>query len=210
MKLRPLLLPFVAVLMLALTGPGCNYNSIVAQDEQVNQAWADVQSQYQRRADLVPNLVNTVKGAAGFEQSTLTAVTEARSRASSIQLSAEDLNDPAKVEAFQAAQAQLSQGLGRLLAVSENYPELRATEAFRDLSAQLEGTENRINVARDRYNDQVAAYNTMVRSFPTTVYAGWFGFRPKTPFKADEGAQTAPKVDFGQPAPAPSVPAPGQ
>ncbi|MBE2186176.1 MAG: LemA family protein [Rhodothermales bacterium] len=210
MKIRSLLLPFAAVLMLVVSGPGCNYNSIVAQDEQVNQAWADVQSQYQRRADLVPNLVNTVKGAANFEQTTLTQVTEARSRASSIQLSAEDLNDPAKIQQFQEAQAQLSQGLGRLLAVAENYPELKATDAFRDLSAQLEGTENRINVARDRYNNEVASYNTMIRSFPTTVYAGWFGFRPKTPFQADAGAQTAPKVDFGQPGAAPAVPAPGQ
>ena len=209
MNTRSLLLPAVAVALVALTGPGCNYNALVQKDEGVKQAWADVQSQYQRRADLVPNLVNTVRGAANFEQSTLTQVTEARARATSVQVSAEDLDDPEKIAQFQQAQGALSQSLGRLLAVAESYPQLQATASFRDLQAQLEGTENRINVARDRYNDTVADYNGSVRSFPTTVYAGWFGFKPRTPFQADAGAQAAPTVDFGTPPPAPpAVPAP--
>ena len=199
MKIRSLLLPFAAVLMLVVSGPGCNYNSIVAQDEQVNQAWADVQSQYQRRADLVPNLVNTVKGAANFEQTTLTQVTEARSRASSIQLSAEDLNDPAKIQQFQEAQAQLSQGLGRLLAVAENYPELKATDAFRDLSAQLEGTENRINITIRDYNAAVQSYNTTIRTFPDMIGAKIIhGAKPMVPFEAKPGADQAPTVDFSK------------
>ncbi len=180
---------------------GCNgcatQNRLVDLDENVNQSWGNLQAAYQRRADLVPNLVNTVKGAANFEQETLTQVTEARSRASAIQLSGADLSDPEKVRQFQEAQSALSQGLGRLLAVSENYPQLQATQAFRDLQAQLEGTENRINTERGRYNESVNGYNVQVRRFPGSLFAGVLGFSPKQPFQADAGAQNAPKVDFG-------------
>lgn len=196
MTLRTLF-PLAAILAASFAGSGCNYNSLVQKDEAVDQSWADVQSQYQRRADLVPNLVSTVRGAANFEQETLTAVTQARANATGIQLSADDLSDPAKVQQFQAAQSQLSGALSRLLVVSENYPELRATESFQTLQAQLEGTENRINVSRDRYNNTVADYNTSVRSFPSSLYAGWFGFERRTPFEADAASQRAPTVNFG-------------
>ena len=173
-----------------------SYNGLVTADEAVGQSWADVQTQYQRRADLIPNLVNVVRGAADFEQETLTAVTEARARATSINLSADDLGDPAMMEQFMAAQQSLSGALGRLLVVSENYPDLRATEAFRDLQVQLEGTENRINVARRDYNDAVAAYNGKVRRFPGSIIASLTGFDRKSPFEADKGAEDAPTVDF--------------
>jgi len=187
-----------AVLLLVLGISGCStYNSLVGAEEQVEEGWSNVETQYQRRADLIPNLVSTVRGAADFEQDVLTSVTEARAQATSIQLSVDDLNDPAALQRFQEAQGQLSGALGRLLAVSENYPQLRATEAFRDLQAQLEGTENRINVARTRYNDAVRQYNTEVRSFPTVVYASVFGFERRASFEADAGAETAPSVDFG-------------
>jgi len=188
----------VAVVLLVLGISGCTtYNSLVGAEEQVEQAWANVETQYQRRADLIPNLVSTVRGAADFEQDVLTSVTEARAQATSIQLSVDDLNDPTALQRFQEAQGQLGSALGRLLAVSENYPQLRATAAFRDLQAQLEGTENRINVARKRYNDAVRQYNTEVRSFPTVVYASVFGFERRSSFEADAGAETAPSVDFG-------------
>lgn len=173
-----------------------SYNGLVRADEAVGQRWADVETQYQRRADLIPNLVNTVRGAADFEQETLTAVTDARARATGITLSADDLSDPAQVEAFMAAQQQLSGALGRLLVVSENYPELRATESFRDFQAQLEGTENRINVARRDYNDAVADYNGKVRQFPGSIIASMTGFDRKTPFEAAKGAENAPTVEF--------------
>lgn len=188
----------VIVLVVLFAGcAGCNtYNSMIASEERVEQSWADVETQYQRRADLIPNLVNTVRGAADFEQETLQSVTEARARATSINLTADDLSDPAKVQAFQQAQSQLSGALSRLLAVAENYPQLRATEAFRDLQAQLEGTENRINVARRDYNEAVRQYNTQVRRFPANIFAGIFGFDRRTPFEADEGAEQAPTVDF--------------
>lgn len=172
------------------------YNGLVTADETVMQAWADVETQYQRRSDLIPNLVNTVSGAADFEQETLTAVTEARARATSINLSADDLGDPARMEDFLAAQESLGGALGRLLVVSENYPDLRATEAFRDLQVQLEGTENRINVARRDYNSAVAAYNGNVRRFPGSLVASVTGFDTKTPFEARKGAEDAPIVDF--------------
>ncbi len=188
----------VVVLLVAFAGcAGCGaYNGLVSADERVNRTWADVETQYQRRADLIPNLVNTVKGAAGFERETLEAVTNARARATGINLSADDLNDPEKVRQFQQAQSQLSGALGRLLVVSENYPELRATEAFRDLQAQLEGTENRINVARRDYNTAVEQYNASRRRFPTSLVAGVTGFESRTPFEADPGAEKAPTVDF--------------
>lgn len=189
----------VLVLIIGFAGcTGCNtYNSLVTEDEQVEASWADVQSQYQRRADLVPNLVNTVRGAADFERETLESVTEARARATSINLSVDDLSDPAAMQQFQEAQSQLSGALSRLLAVSENYPQLRATDAFRDLQVQLEGTENRIATARRDYNRSVQSYNSAVRSFPTNILAGMTGFERRIPFEADEGAQQAPTVDFG-------------
>lgn len=188
----------LAIVVVALFGMwGCSqYNGLVQKDVDVQTAWANLQSAYQRRADLIPNLVNTVKGAASFESQTLQNVVEARSKASSIQVSAADLNDPAKMQQFQQAQAALSQGLGRLLAVSENYPQLQATQAFRDLTVQLEGTENRINTERNRYNEVVADYNVNVRRFPATLFASMAGFTAKTPFQAEANAQNAPKVQF--------------
>jgi LemA protein len=188
----------IVVLLAGFAGcAGCStYNNLVGKDEGVKQAWSDVQSQYQRRADLIPNLVNTVKGAANFEQETLEAVVNARARATSINVSAEDVADPEKMQQFMEAQQQLTGALGRLLVVSENYPELRATEAFRDLQVQLEGTENRINQARDQYNDVVRDFNTDVRSFPANLFAGVFGFRARTPFEAQAGAEQAPTVNF--------------
>ena len=188
------------VLALVLGFAGCagcgTYNSLVGADESVEQAWADVETTYQRRSDLIPNLVSTVRGAADFEQSTLVEVTEARARATSITLDADDLSDPAKVQAFQQAQGELGGALSRLLVSVEAYPQLRATEAFRDLQVQLEGTENRINVARTRYNESVRGYNTQVRSFPANIIAGLSGFDRRTPFEAEAGAERAPEVNF--------------
>lgn len=176
---------------------GCNsYNSLVKEDVNVKTAWANVQSSYQRRADLIPNLVETVKGEANFERGTLNDVISARSRASSMQISPENLT-PENIQRFQEAQGQLSGALNRLLVTVENYPTLRANEGFRDLSRQLEGTENRINTERNRFNEVVAVYNTKVRSFPTNIFAGMMGFQPRPPFEADPGSQNAPKVDFG-------------
>lgn len=188
----------VVVLLIFFAGcAGCNtYNNMIASEERVEQSWADVETQYQRRSDLIPNLVNTVRGAADFEQETLQSVTEARARATSINVSAEDLEDPEQVRAFMEAQNELSGALGRLLAVAENYPQLRATEAFRDLQAQLEGTENRITVARRDYNQSVQQYNTQVRRFPANIVAGLFGFDRRTPFEAAEGADEVPEVQF--------------
>lgn len=188
----------IILLLVAFGGcAGCStYNGLVAADEQVEEAWGNVQSTYQRRLDLIPNLVNTVKGAADFEQETLTSVTNARARATSINLNVDDLNDPEKLRQFQEAQAELGGALGRLLVVSENYPQLRASESFRDLQVQLEGTENRINVARNRYNEAVRAYNTKVRRFPGALFAGLFGFDRRLSFEAEEGAEQAPTVDF--------------
>lgn len=198
MRSKGTILLVVVILLFFFAGcAGCNtYNSMIESEESVEQAWADVETQYQRRADLIPNLVRTVQGAADFEQETLESVTQARAQATSIQLTADDLDDPAKVRAFQQAQDQLSGALGRLLAISENYPQLQATTAFRDLQAQLEGTENRINVARRDYNQAVQQYNTRVRRFPANVVAGLFGFDRRTPFEAEAGAEEAPEVDF--------------
>ena len=188
----------VILLLVGFAGcAGCStYNSMVSSEEGVEQAWANVETNYQRRADLIPNLVNTVKGAADFERETLESVTNARARATSINLSADDLSDPAKMQQFMAAQDQLSGALSRLLVVAENYPQLRATEAFRDLQAQLEGTENRINVARRDYNAAVRDYNTQIRRFPGSLVAGITGFDRRTPFEAQPGAEKAPVVDF--------------
>ncbi|MCB0570003.1 MAG: LemA family protein [Phaeodactylibacter sp.] len=175
---------------------GCNsYNNFVDMEENVENAWGKVQSAYQRRADLIPNLVNTVKGVADFEKNTLTEVTNARSRATSINIDPTNLT-PEKMKEFQDAQAGLSQSLGRLLLISENYPQLRASENFKELQVQLEGTENRIKVERDRYNDVVTQYNKKVRRFPGSLFAGMFGFSQKAQFEADASAQEAPKVEF--------------
>lgn len=187
-----------ALLLVCLwTFSGCGYNSLVSADEEVKAAWGQVQNVYQRRADLVPNLVATVKGSAAHEQNTLAAVTQARAQATQIKVSAADLSDPQKVRAFEQAQGQLSQSLGKLLAVAEAYPDLKANASFRDLQAQLEGTENRITVERRRYNDAVQGYNTKVRSFPTLIVARAFSFQTKEPFQATtQGAERAPEVKF--------------
>ena len=176
---------------------GCGVNSVPTAEEQVNAAWGNLQADYQRRADLVPNLVATVKGYAQQEKSVLTEVTEARAKASSIQLNAKDLDDPAKVKQFQDAQSQLGGSLGRLLATFEAYPDLKSNQNFLTLQAQLEGTENSILVARKDYNEAVQAYNTRIRTFPDAIGAKiFYGAKPKVPFEASAGAQTAPKVDF--------------
>lgn len=172
------------------------YNGLVSQREDVRKTFANVQTQYQRRADLVPNLVNTVKGAANFEQQTLTQVTEARAKATSVSIDPSRAT-PQQLQQYQQSQGELSQALGRLLAVTENYPELTATQGFRDLQVQLEGTENRIAVARKDYNDASAAYNGRIQRFPTNITAGIFGFDQFPYFEAEQGAQDAPTVDFG-------------
>jgi LemA protein len=187
---------FAVVLgLLAFFGISVN-NGLVEREENVESAWAQVENQYQRRADLIPNLVNTVRGAADFEQETLTAVIEARSQATSVNVSSDDLNDPAKLQQFQAAQQQLSGALSRLLVSVERYPELKANNNFRDLQAQLEGTENRIATERKRFNDAAQGYNTSIRKFPTSIFASIGGFERKAYFEAEQGAEQAPTVDF--------------
>ncbi|MCC2546003.1 LemA family protein [Hymenobacter sp. BT175] len=168
---------------------------MVTKDQAVKGQWANVQSAYQRRADLIPNLVNTVKGAANFEKSTLTDVIEARAKATSVQVSPENLT-PENIKRFQEAQGQISSGLGRLLAVSENYPELKANANFQELQAQIEGTENRINVERNKFNTVTNDYNGYIRSFPNNLFAGMFGFKEKPYFEADAASQKAPTVQF--------------
>ncbi len=189
----------IVILVIVLIG-GCSlksgYNKLVNLETEVENMWANVENQYQRRADLIPNLVNTVKGAANFEKSTLTDVIQARASATQIKVDPSDLS-PAAIQKFQASQGQLSQALGRLMVVSERYPQLRATENFKGLQAQLEGTENRITVARRDFNNAVASYNKTIRRFPTVMYAGMFGFEKKGMFQAEEGAEQAPTVDFG-------------
>lgn len=172
-----------------------NYNNMVTKDETVARAWADVQSQYQRRADLIPNLVNTVKGYAEHERETLEGVVEARAKATSIQVDANNL-DPAKLQQFQQAQSELSSALSRLLVVVERYPDLKANQNFLELQAQLEGTENRIAVARNRFNEAVQDYNTFIRQFPRNMVAGMFDFERKAMYEADATAQQAPSVQF--------------
>jgi len=200
MKTKNLALIVVLGIIVVLGGcVGCGAISFqkkgVALDENVKAKFANVQSEYQRRSDLIPNLVSTVKGEANFEQSTLENVIKARASATQIKVDPNDLT-PEKVQEFQQAQGQLSQALGRLLVVTENYPNLRANDAFRGLQVQLEGTENRIKVARNDYNTSVQEYNTSIRTFPNNFYSGWFGFTPKQPFQADAGAEKAPSVDF--------------
>ena len=184
--------------VLASTLGGCGYNTFQTTDEQVKASWSEVVNQYQRRADLVPNLVNTVKGEANFEQSTLTQVIEARSKATSIQATPELVNNPEAFQKFQAAQGQLTGALSRLMAVSENYPNLRANQGFRDLSAQLEGTENRITVARNRYIQSVQTYNVTVRSFPSNLTAMLFSYKEKPNFMVENEKEIAkpPSVSF--------------
>jgi len=186
------------VLTMALSLAGCGLNSVPTAEETAKARWADVQNEYQRRADLVPNLVATVKGFAAQEKSVLIGVTEARAKATSIQVSADDLTDPAKVQQFGAAQGELSQALGRLLMVTENYPDLKSNQNFLALQSQLEGTENRITIARRDYNEAVRAYNTRIRTFPDAIGAKiFYGAKPMTPFAATTpGAQTAPTVSF--------------
>jgi LemA protein len=178
---------------------GCGYNAMQAQDEQIKAAWSEVLNQYQRRADLIPNLVNTVKGYAAQEQQVLLGVTEARAKVGSIQATPELVNDPEAFAKFQAAQGQLTSALSRLLVVTENYPQLKSDQNFRDLQAQLEGTENRITVARNRYIQAVQEYNVTVRSFPGNLTAMMFGYKPKPTFTVENEAAIAkpPSVDFG-------------
>ena len=187
-----LIVGILGVLLIA----GCtSYNGFVNAEEDVERVWSDVETQYQRRSDLIPNLVNTVKGAAEFERSTLEAVTEARARATSINIDANDLS-PEMLEQFQAAQAQVSQGLGRLLATAEAYPQLQSNQQFQALQDELAGTENRIAVARTRFNEEATEYNKQIRRFPGALFATVFGFDQKPQFQAEAGAQNAPTVEF--------------
>lgn len=183
------------VVVLLIGGSLTTYNGLVQKDEAVATAWSNVQSQYQRRADLIPNLVNTVKGYAQHESATLEQVVAARAKATQLTVSADELS-PEKMKQLQAAQGELSQALGRLLMITENYPDLKANENFLDLQAQLEGTENRINESRRIYNESVQTYNVGIRRFPANVVAGMFGFDKRTPFEAEAGAEKAPKVEF--------------
>ena len=191
---------YFSLLMLfaTLSLSGCGYNTFQTADEKVKAAWAEVLNQYQRRADLVPNLVNTVKGEAGFEQDTLTRVVEARARATGTQATPELVNDPEAFQKFQAAQGQLTSALSRLMVVVENYPSLKSNQSFQELRAQLEGTENRITVARNRFIQAVQEYNIAVRSFPSNITAMIFGYKPKASFTVENEAEIskAPAVNF--------------
>ena len=196
MRAIRLLTLLLALLMLG----GCGYNQIQSKDEAVKAGWSEVVNQYQRRADLVPNLVNTVKGYAQHEEAVFTQVTEARAKVGQINLTADDLSDETKMKAFQQAQGELSSALSRLMVVSENYPQLKADGLFQNLQAQLEGTENRVTVARNRYIGLIQDYNTYIRSFPTNLTAMMFGYKTKANFSVENEKQisTAPKVDFGK------------
>jgi LemA protein len=196
MKKGTIILLSVLAVLLLLVFNGCgSYNSMVTKQEMVSKAWGQVENVYQRRMDLIPNLVNTVKGAANFESSTLEKVIAARASATQVKIDPDKLT-PENIEKYQAAQGQISQALGKLLMITENYPQLRATESFRDLQSQLEGTENRITVERQKFNEIVQDYNSYVRKFPQVIYAGWFGFEKKGYFEADKGAEKAPEVKF--------------
>jgi len=197
MKTRKFLTLAAAIVVIATTFSSCGYNGMVNREEAIDGKWAQVENQYQRRADLIPNLVETVKGAADFEKGTLESVIEARSNATSIKLDAKDLTQE-NLDKFQAAQDQLSGALSRLMVVVERYPELKATQAFQDLMVQLEGTENRISVERKNFNDAVMDYNSFIRRFPNNITASIFGFEKRAYFKAQEGTDVAPKVDFGK------------
>ncbi|ASW03722.1 MULTISPECIES: LemA family protein [Burkholderiaceae] len=200
----------VLAALLALSLAGCGYNTLQTQDEQIKASWSEVVNQYQRRADLVPNLVNTVKGYAAQERDVFIQVTEARARVGSIQATSEVLNNPEEFAKFQAAQGQLTASLSRLLVVSENYPQLKSDANFRDLQAQLEGTENRITVARNRYIKAVQDYNVTIRSFPSNLTAMAFGYKDKPNFSVTNEAEIAkpPRVDFGA-TPGKALPAAG-
>jgi LemA protein len=196
MSTRNIVLIVIGGLILLLGGCGCSgYNGLVQMDQNVKGKWANVESDYQRRSDLIPNLVNTVKGAADFEKSTLEAVVNARAHATQTKIDVTNLS-PEKVAEFQKAQSQLSGAIGRLLVTMEKYPELKATDAFRDLQSQLEGTENRIKVSRNDFNSAVQEYNTSVKKFPMVLFSGIFGFKEKGFFAAEAGAEKAPTVDF--------------
>jgi LemA protein len=194
-------LKVVSLVVASLFLSACGYNTLQVQDEQVKSSWSEVVNQYQRRADLIPNLVNTVKGFAAQEQAVLIGVTEARAKATQIKV---DANDPASLQQFQAAQSEVSSALSRLMVVVEKYPELKSDQNFRDLQAQLEGTENRIAVARNRYIKTVQDYNVLVRQFPVNLTAMVFGYKTKANFTVENerDISTAPKVDFNKPAPA--------
>jgi LemA protein len=185
----------VAILFVVVLGAS-GYNGLVKKNETVSQSWSQVENQYQRRSDLIPNLVATVKGAAQFEQQTLTRVVEARASASQVKITPEMLSDPQALQRFEQVQGELSSALSRLLVTVEQYPELKANANYRDLQVQLEGTENRISVERRRFNETVQDYNVAVKRFPMNFFAGAFGFGPKAYFEAVEGAAEAPKVEF--------------
>ncbi len=191
---------FTALLALTALLTGCGYNDFQRLDEQSKAAWSEVLNQYQRRADLIPNIVNTVKGEAGFEQDTLVKVIEARSKATSIQMTPEMLNNPEAMKKFQAAQGEIGSALSRLLVVTENYPNLKANQGFQDLRVQLEGTENRITVARNRYIKTIEEYNVLARSFPSNLTAMVFSYAPKASFTVANEAQISapPTVDFNK------------
>ncbi|SOE49725.1 LemA family protein [plant metagenome] len=202
---------YLFLFLSSLSLSGCGYNAMQAADEQVKAAWSEVLNQYQRRADLVPNLVATVKGYAAHEQQVLTDVTNARARVGSVNITADQLDDPQMLQRFQQAQSELSSALSRLLMVTENYPQLKADGLFRDLMVQLEGTENRITVARNRYVQAVQQYNVLVRQFPGVITAKIFGYSPKANFSVENEAaiSNAPRIDFGNGTQAPK-PAPAQ
>lgn len=196
MKKKYIVWAVVAVVVIVLIAlPWTSYNNMVTSQETVTTAWSNVESQYQRRADLIPNLVNTVKGYATHERSTLESVMQARARATQVTVDPAQLT-PEKLQQYQQAQGQLSSALGRLMMVAENYPNLKANENFSELQAQLEGTENRINESRRIYNEAVQAYNVGIRRFPAVIFARLFGFDPQAKFEANEGADQAPKVEF--------------
>ncbi|MDX2061954.1 MAG: LemA family protein [Bacteroidia bacterium] len=199
MKNRGFLIALAAVAAIGLliySSTVGRYNRLVRMQEAINQQWSQVKNQYQRRSDLIPNVISTVKGAANFEQETLQNIVDARARVGQIVISDDVVSDPEKLAEFERAQARLSQGIGRLIAVSENYPDLKSSQLFRDLVVQLEGTENRISVERKRFIESIGAYNTYLRQFPTNLIGGMMGFEKMTYYEGDEGNETAPKVTF--------------
>lgn len=207
MKTRNLTLIVIVGLILLLGGCGCgSFNSMNKLQKETSESWSNVENQYKRRSDLIGNLVNTVKGAANFEKETLTQVIEARASATSIKVDPKDLT-PEKMQQFQAAQGQLSQALGRLMVVSERYPELKATAAFANLQTELSSTENKIATERSRYNEKAKDYNTKITNMPNRIYAGFFGFKEKPFFEATDAEKTVPNVDFSSPAPTSAAPA---
>lgn len=196
MKKIKLLLLIFSLTTTSLTISGCGYNTLVSLEEQVNSAWANVETQYQRRADLIPNLVKIVEGSATFEKNLLTEVTEMRSKVGQVKISPEDLSNEEKFKQFEQAQNNLSSSLSRLLVVVENYPDIKSTEAFKNLQVDLAGTENRIATARKRFNEAVQEYNTTIRKFPTIITAKIFGFKEKQYFQSKEGSEQAPEIKF--------------